>query len=350
MPSVLLVPGILGNHLVVKGVGRVGTKSLWLSYVELASYGLSRVRLQEDGFTEYVETYRGQVKPGYSLEEYYGTLQDRLVRDGWKFDVFGYDWRLDILGSGQLLANHIAEKFPVEGVHLVGHSMGGLVARWAQHQLAIGGKGGLVKRIVTLGTPSFGSYATPMVCAHLGSTYSRIVATVIGARAFSPALLFLDAQVDAPFCSWPSIYQLFPDPLGPSAGDDIARPMLYLPSTWSAKSPAVVGKHLEGIQGFWNKMRQALPGGGVEVTVLGKGADTPARTKSGNFWSADDYVLADGDNTVTVEDGTLPNQPVATVRGAHESLPRHPVVLGLLSTWLKSGLDRSLDVMGEFIR
>lgn len=46
-------------------------------------------------------------------------------------DNQSYDWKLGVLRNGLILAEHIVDKFPERNVVLVGHSMGGLVARVA---------------------------------------------------------------------------------------------------------------------------------------------------------------------------------------------------------------------------
>lgn len=88
---------------------------------------------------------------------------DRLVAsfasdprfDTWRLAAFDYDWGEPILESAARLRRILNARYPhaSEHVTLVGHSMGGLVSRFA----LIGGDLPCVKRIVMLGTPNFGA-------------------------------------------------------------------------------------------------------------------------------------------------------------------------------------------------
>lgn len=349
MPTVLIVPGILGTNLVVRRPGRAGAYTLWLSYAELLQKGLARLRLEEDGTTEYVETYRGQVVAGGPLEHYYGLLKASLLERSWTVVDWGFDWRHSISDNGASLATYIAGPLSSKPVYLIGHSLGGLVCRWAYSVLANAGHADYIARIVTLGTPHYGSYGMVQAFAGIGDLFRQIVTAVYAARVLSPTILLLDAQVAAPLSSWPSSYQLFPDPLGPSAPDDPKRPDMYLPATWAERSPIPFTSRLEGIPAWWNSMRGKLPPAQMMVTVIGKGADTPVRTVAGDPFHTGDYVYVDGDNTIPVIDASVPQYPVCSVRGAHESLPRHPKVIELLTTLLLDGLAQAADYPGKFI-
>src|SRR5205807_5889832 len=81
----------------------------------------------------------------------YLKLKLKLQIAGYNADFFPYDWRLDLIGLGKKLAGQIKSEGP--RVHLVAHSMGGLVARSALLEKPAG-----LVRIVMLGTPNFGSF------------------------------------------------------------------------------------------------------------------------------------------------------------------------------------------------
>ena len=82
----------------------------------------------------------------------------------WHVRPFPYDWREDIDKSADRLAGEVQAFRGGEPLHLVAHSMGGLVARrfiqrhrevWASMEDSTGeGRGG---RLVMLGTPNRGS-------------------------------------------------------------------------------------------------------------------------------------------------------------------------------------------------
>jgi pimeloyl-ACP methyl ester carboxylesterase len=87
------------------------------------------------------------------------------LRAHWNAKPFAYDWRRDIDTASDALATFIRESFPGEPVHIVAHSMGGLVARnmirrhpqlWTSMQDGDRSRGG---RLIMLGTPNYGSFA-----------------------------------------------------------------------------------------------------------------------------------------------------------------------------------------------
>lgn len=87
-------------------------------------------------------------------------LVDGLLADpalsGWQAYFFDYNFRQPIPTSGKELADLIGESFTAgkSEVTIVGHSMGGLVARAALLQA---GDMGVVRRLVMLGTPNHGT-------------------------------------------------------------------------------------------------------------------------------------------------------------------------------------------------
>ena len=99
--------------------------------------------------------------------KFYATQLASLAGD-WNVRPFFYDWRRDIRLAADDLARSIDSWFgPSSPVHLVAHSMGGLVARsfmqrhperWKSMAEPTLQKGG---RLVMLGTPNYGSFAIP---------------------------------------------------------------------------------------------------------------------------------------------------------------------------------------------
>ena len=88
----------------------------------------------------------------------------------WRVHLFPYDWRLDIADAADTLDQFITARVMEGGrrpVHLVAHSMGGLVARTfiGRHRdtwEAMDDRGGAGGRLVMLGTPNRGSYSIPL--------------------------------------------------------------------------------------------------------------------------------------------------------------------------------------------
>ena len=84
----------------------------------------------------------------------------------WEVRPFAFDWRKDIRKSAERLAGEIRAFGAGDPVHLVCHSMGGLVSRYvancftdAWDAIDEPGRGIAGGRLVMLGTPNRGSFA-----------------------------------------------------------------------------------------------------------------------------------------------------------------------------------------------
>jgi pimeloyl-ACP methyl ester carboxylesterase len=79
-------------------------------------------------------------------------LEGSLDQSQFEVRFHAYDWRRDVTELGQAAILHSGEP-----AYIVGHSMGGLVARAAAAPGMPGGD--LIKQVIMLGTPNFGSFA-----------------------------------------------------------------------------------------------------------------------------------------------------------------------------------------------
>ena len=83
----------------------------------------------------------------------------------WNVRPFFYDWRRDIRCAATDLNAMLTTQFPNQPVHLVAHSMGGLVARTFIAKFpdrgTLQGKMGHAANLIMLGTPNYGSFAIP---------------------------------------------------------------------------------------------------------------------------------------------------------------------------------------------
>ena len=96
---------------------------------------------------------------GVFTQTVYGPFIDRLVeagyREGETLFVFDYDWRLSIFDNAKRLADYVEKTIPGAGpIDVVGHSMGGLIARtYAMNE----GGSPRIQRFISAGTPWRGS-------------------------------------------------------------------------------------------------------------------------------------------------------------------------------------------------
>lgn len=150
-PLAVVLPGTMGSHLTVDG------KPVWLDYRALLLGGLRRLAIERTG-----------VAAVDVVDTFYGPLLEFLARTH-RVEIFAYDWRRSVRDSAAALTERLEKLLPEleqqrQPVHLVAHSMGGLVVR---AMIADNQRGSAVWRRITqlpnsrllmLGTPNHGSY------------------------------------------------------------------------------------------------------------------------------------------------------------------------------------------------
>ena len=167
-PCVIVIPGLLGSNLEVKG------KRIWLGLRLLG--GFDQLRYQPDG--------SDQVLPDGPIHLIYGALIEHLKKSH-EVAVFDFDWRRPIEEEARRLAVEVEKQIDArassgQAVRLIVHSMGGVVARTLQlekpavWQRLMSRPGA---RMVMLGTPNGGSWA-PMQALTGDDTFSNTLTAV----------------------------------------------------------------------------------------------------------------------------------------------------------------------------
>lgn len=150
-PIVVVVPGTMGSALAARD------RAVWLAYFALLKGGLGDIAIDQP-----------DVRPTDLLDDFYGPLLEHLTRTH-RVEIHPYDWRRSVREAAQQLAQRLEDLLPEaertrQPVHIVAHSMGGLVAR---AMIADGGDGAQVwrrmsalpgSRLLMLGTPNLGSH------------------------------------------------------------------------------------------------------------------------------------------------------------------------------------------------
>jgi len=207
--NVVVLPGIMGSEL--SSVSRSGAVSqIWVKVMQIMDGALSHLQLGDDGRTGLDETI--DIRPTGIMKRHYGELLLALS-ERWRVRAFWFDWRKDLKLSAADLETQIRSWFGDDApVHLVAHSMGGLVARtFIQNYSARwnsmwdeddnGCRGG---RLIMLGTPNHGSFTIPQVLTGIEGLVKKL------------ALLDLAHSrrdlIDI-FASFPGLYQMLPSPL-----------------------------------------------------------------------------------------------------------------------------------------
>lgn len=319
---VVAIHGIMGGKLAVREGG--DEDLVWLNVLRLAAGRIADFAL--DG-------HDAPAKPGLEvvscglLDEYLPLL---VELDGtWQVKPFAFDWRLDIGAAADRLDATIREWANGEPVHIVAHSMGGLVARsfirrhpdtWAAMADANGLRSG--GRLVMLGTPNHGSFAIPLVLTGeegLVKTIARL-----DLRHAMPALLGIIG-------TFTGCYQMLPSP-ALEFGDERRR--LYRQDTWG--SFPVAQARLDAGAAFHESIRDAVDPARM-VYVAGYDQPTPHRLRvkgPGDFEYRETRL---GDGRVPHELGRLEGVRTFYVDEVHGDLPKNERVLAGLHELLQSG-------------
>jgi len=122
--NIVFIPGIMGSELTVTEDGDDDT--VWVSFLKLIRGGINKLRLAKDGVREADSKLRVQPS-GLDKDSYAETIL--WLKAYWNVEPFAYDWRKDLDQAAERLKDLVETKFKDKPVHLVAHSMGGLVSR-----------------------------------------------------------------------------------------------------------------------------------------------------------------------------------------------------------------------------
>lgn len=187
--AVILIPGIMGSTL------KNDSEELW---VQMRA-------LNKGAITESLPINTSGVEASGVITKYYGKMADYLSKD---YDVYtlAFDWRKSVKEAAKDLERRITEIIEAgKGkIHIVAHSMGGLVARqcmmdhkdtWTRFNSNDDNK------FVMLGTPWLGSYLIMETLTGHGKRLKQIAA--IDFRSNRKDLLEI-------FWKYPGIFELLP--------------------------------------------------------------------------------------------------------------------------------------------
>jgi pimeloyl-ACP methyl ester carboxylesterase len=306
-PKVLILPGIMGSKIGDAPGRRASPKVLWIDPLQIAAGRLTALSLPSG---------KGLCAVGVLLFSY-AKLKLQLAIDGREAHFHAYDWRLglDELGA-QLAARIAADGRPVI---LVAHSMGGLVARMAARMLPKR----WVRRLIMLGTPNEGSFAS--------------VQTLRGTYPFVRRMSRLDHKHSADylaakvFNTFPGLYHMLPSRR--LEGID-----LFDPLDWPADGPAPSAQ----ILGRVAAVRAALaPPDSRMVHIVGVNQETVVgmrRTAAGFEYA----MTNNGDGTVPLALATLPKLKCFFVEELHGNLANNARVIQAIVDLVRRGRTRRL--------
>jgi pimeloyl-ACP methyl ester carboxylesterase len=296
-PIVVFVPGAMGSSL------WVGEEEIWVNRLALLMGGMSRIDIKTT------------VRAAEPLEDFYGPLIEFLARE-YRVSAVPYDWRKSVTANAKELLTVLADQVKraeQDGValHIVAHSMGGLVARcliadqaeglalWQRIGKLPGGPG----RLLMLGTPNHGS--------------SEAVRWLTGHNPTQAKLAFLDLKHSVfdlmeMVRRFPGLVELLP------FGTDELEERTCNAQTWQelqklcgARVRLVEPHALDEARKTWTRLRAApvdpermcYVAGCASATVVGHVVETDELTGFRRIaWEA----TRDGDGTVSWASSELP--------------------------------------------
>ena len=209
--NVVVLHGIMGGELTVFPQNE-NSQYIWLN--------LLRIAIGAIGWLRMTQTFEPQfdVRATGILKKWYAEQLLGLAQDGWNVQAFWYDWREDLARIADSLRQQIDGWFGAEApVHLVAHSMGGLVSR--TYILRHPKRWGRTSRLIMLGTPNHGSFAIPQVITGAYETIRKL-AIVDGTHNLRDLCDILNG--------FPGSMQMLPSPLEMNTME-----RMYHASQWS---------------------------------------------------------------------------------------------------------------------
>jgi hypothetical protein len=285
---VYVLPGIMGSQLGFIRGGKRPNDILWLDPIDIAFGRLTELTLNE--------TSRAVALGAMNYS--YLKLTLSLRKAGFDAVLLDYDWRRDIATLGKRLAERLAAD-DRDDIALIGHSMGGLVARAALAHSA----GKHVSQLIMLGTPNSGSLAAVQA---LRGTYSVV-----------RKIAMLDLRHDAEFlarnvfASFPGLHELLP------ANKSVSDLDLFDAAVWPAKGPGPDAALLRAAAGLEQRM---APADARFTMVVGcnRTTATGVALRDGDF----EYEYSQqGDGTVPIELARLAGARHSYVECGHSDMP-----------------------------
>ncbi len=337
--NVVVIHGIMGAELSVSS-GGPGDLT-WVNVLRILRGWLDRLRLSDDGRSDANSKFT--VTATAIMKRYYGEMLLALS-ENWNVKDFFFDWRKDLDLAADALNLRIGSSFDDGApVHIVAHSMGGLVARtfikkypdrwrtmWDDK-----GNGKAGGRLIMLGTPNQGSFSIPQVITGLEGLVRKLA--TVDLRHNRQELL-------ETFNSFVGSYQMLPSPEEMS---DIAP--LYNSGTYSKFNVNVPQQHLTRALTHHQWLKDTID---FDRMVYVAGFDQPTYSDISDWDKLDDtkgyQMTLDGDGRVTHRLGFLKSpdgkKQVRTyfIREEHGSLSTNTTIIAALESLLETGQTRDL--------
>jgi len=355
-PNVIFVPGVMGSLLQSRTRG-----GIWWLDVRTRNR-IDHLGLSPDGTTDAQQ--ENDIVPATSDPSYDPFLAALLNEPGLGHRIFAYDWRKSLRLSAAALRDLVIETHDANGgndVHIVAHSMGGLMTR---AMLMEHGEDVLPRlgKIVFVGTPHFGS---PAIAGYLKNhLWGFDLMVLLGqylSRSTFRSLYGVLGMLPAPRGLYPGTRTTDAAPWQPEEKDDpyvhpCANFDLYQADAWrlglGPDETNALQRVLDEAARFHQDMfnahvrlapdvrRRMLVIAGVGYQTLFRLAYEPGFLglweKAGKIRErVHGDVHREGDGRVPVASAALDNVEVRFVKGEHGGLPNIPAVYREVFRFLK---------------
>jgi hypothetical protein len=353
--NLVFVPGVMGSLLQSRTKG-----GIWWIDVRTRKH-IDDLRLAPDGMSDADST--NDIAPVTTDPTYEPFLTAVLARDDFGHELFSYDWRKPLSLSASSLRDLIVRLHRDNGglpVHLVAHSLGGLMIRTAllEHGDELWP---LVGKIVFLGTPHYGSPAIGgYLKNHLWGLELLAVLGLYLSRETFRSLWGVLGMLPAPRGIYPGTRSDDSGPWRPSnAGDQYLHPCanfdMYRADAWDLGLDPKAGAQLQAVLDAtadmhmrmlvahqdlgWDQLDRMLVIAGVGYRTLFRLA-----YRSGFFGLWQHAVKEqsripgdphrEGDGRVPLASTALEKVTTRYVQAVHGSLPNVPAVYEDVFRWL----------------
>lgn len=358
--NLILVPGIMGSSLQPRELG-----GLWWVDVLRNRDKIDKLGLDPDGNDPDPLFAIEPVQVDQTYDEFLNAVWAR-PEDDFGCVKFPYDWRKPLWHAAGLLKAKVEELHgrDVGPIHLVGHSMGGLVIR---AMLARHGDEALwpkLGRIAFIGTPHYGSPAISFyVKKHFYGTDMKAILALVLSRSTFRSLYGALALLPAPRGIYPGTRAGDDPPRRPDeTGDEYVHPCsnfdIYRAEAWSlglnADETGRLQKVLDHTRATWAELDRhhfetlTNERRGKMAMFVGMAQPTPfrmtIRLRLGGYWESvgritsrrEDDPHREGDGSVPMASAQLPHLGATRyVIGEHSVLQNLPMVYRDVFAWLK---------------
>jgi hypothetical protein len=309
-PRVYVLPGLMGSRIGTRGT--LLDDVLWVDLVEIAAGHLTRLALPGGA--------RLVALGAMLLNALKLKLSLRVA--GFDAHLHAFDWRRSHAELADALNARIAAEAGARPVLLVGHSMGGVVARLALARQP----GAQIRRVVQLGAPNHGSYAPVLALRAVYPTVRKLAAIDRRHDAEDLARLI--------FRTLPALHELLPDPVL-AGGPDLFDATQW-PDDTLRPDPAML-REAARERSAWPRWDERC------LQIVGVRQDTVTGVSRGGAAGPFEYSVAPlGDGTVPLALCTRPGERAWFVGEKHGGLPNNGRVIAAVVDLLRTGTTRRL--------